>query len=179
MFSLPARSHGLPRQLGSFRWLTAVAYPSRSRLLFRGLCAVAVDATGWSPGPLARPRSMIWAVILANICGWPLIQLSIAWIITRLSPRHFMSSRRIDRVTDGEVDFYRRRLQVRRWKTMLPDGAWVGGGHVSPKKAGGSRCSLSLQVRRRDAKGGARALDHGGLLPGCSSFGIQSGYGRL
>jgi len=71
---------------------------------------------------------MRWAIILANVCGWPVIQLSIAWAITRLSPRRFMSSRSIDRVTKREADFYRRRLRVRQWKTMLPDGAgWVGG----------------------------------------------------
>jgi glycosyl-4,4'-diaponeurosporenoate acyltransferase len=71
---------------------------------------------------------MTWAVILANVCGWPLIQLSIAWGITRLSPRHFMRSSPIDRVTRNEAEFYRRHLHVRRWKIMLPDGAgWIGG----------------------------------------------------
>jgi glycosyl-4,4'-diaponeurosporenoate acyltransferase len=71
---------------------------------------------------------MTWAIILANVCSWPLIQLSIAWGITRLSPSRFMSSGPIDRVTRNEADFYRRYLHVRRWKTKLPDGArWIGG----------------------------------------------------
>jgi glycosyl-4,4'-diaponeurosporenoate acyltransferase len=71
---------------------------------------------------------MKWPIILANVCGWLLIQLSIAWGITRLSPQRFTKSGPIDRVTRSEVDFYHRWLRVRRWKAMLPDGArWVGG----------------------------------------------------
>jgi glycosyl-4,4'-diaponeurosporenoate acyltransferase len=71
---------------------------------------------------------MTWAVILANVCGWPIIQLSIAWGITRLPPRRFMSSSPIDRVSRSEAEFYRQTLRIRQWKAMLPDGAeWVGG----------------------------------------------------
>jgi glycosyl-4,4'-diaponeurosporenoate acyltransferase len=71
---------------------------------------------------------MKWAIILANVCGWPVIQLSIAWSITRLSPHYFMKSGPIDQVTGSEANFYRQRLGIRRWKRMLPDGAgWVGG----------------------------------------------------
>jgi len=71
---------------------------------------------------------MKWAMILANVLSWSLIQLSIAWGITRLSPQRFMKSGPIDRVTSSEADFYRRRLHVRQWKSMLPDGAgWMGG----------------------------------------------------
>jgi glycosyl-4,4'-diaponeurosporenoate acyltransferase len=71
---------------------------------------------------------MRWAILLANVCGWPIIQFSIAWGITRLPPGIFMSSGPISRVTQSEAEFYRRRLRVREWKTRLPDGAaWVGG----------------------------------------------------
>jgi glycosyl-4,4'-diaponeurosporenoate acyltransferase len=68
------------------------------------------------------------AIVLANLCGWPIIQLGVAWSITRLSPHRFMRSRAIDRIAKNEVEFYRRWLRVRKWKSMLPDGArWVCG----------------------------------------------------
>jgi glycosyl-4,4'-diaponeurosporenoate acyltransferase len=70
----------------------------------------------------------ILAIIAANVTGCPILQLAIAWAFTKMSPRRFARDYRIYGVQGWEVDLYRRRLLIRRWKRMLPDGAvWVGG----------------------------------------------------
>ena len=78
---------------------------------------------------------MRWAVILANVCGWPIIQLSIAWGITLLSPRRFVGSSPLDRVSKREEDFYREPSyppmedDAARWHSM-------GRRYISSKEAG-------------------------------------------
>ncbi|MGB8480483.1 MAG: hypothetical protein WCE63_16885 [Acidobacteriaceae bacterium] len=67
-------------------------------------------------------------LIVVNACGWLVLQLAIAWGMTRVSAKHFARDRRWTQVHSWEIDLYRRWLRVRRWKAMLPDGApWVGG----------------------------------------------------
>ena len=67
-------------------------------------------------------------LIAVNACGWLVLQLAIAWGMTRVSAHHFVRDGSWMRVRSWEVEFYRRWLRVRRWKAMLPDGAsWVGG----------------------------------------------------
>ncbi len=71
--------------------------------------------------------ALIWA---ANLLGWPLIHLAIGFIALRL-PSHLFARdswltapRRWER--DGRL--YRDRLAIRKWKSVLPDGApWLGG----------------------------------------------------
>jgi glycosyl-4,4'-diaponeurosporenoate acyltransferase len=71
---------------------------------------------------------MNWFIILANVCGWPILQLSIAWAITHVSPDRFVNTTAIGQVRSKEVQFYRQQLHIRQWKSRLPDGAmWVGG----------------------------------------------------
>jgi glycosyl-4,4'-diaponeurosporenoate acyltransferase len=117
---------------------------------------------------------MTWAVILANVCGWPILQLSIAWSITRLSPSRFMKSRLIDRVTRSEADFYRRWLCIRGWKTMLPDGAgWVGG--TFPRKKLQSRDAVYLSRFVAETRRGE--LAHWIMMACCPIFFIwNSGW---
>ena len=71
--------------------------------------------------------ALIWA---ANLIGWPLIHLAIGSVALRL-PQHLFAQdnwltapRRWER--GGRL--YRNWLAIRRWKSLLPDGAsWLGG----------------------------------------------------
>ncbi len=71
--------------------------------------------------------ALIWAV---NILGWPLIHLGTAFVAMRL-PAHLFAHDNwvtVPRRWERDGDFYRRGLAVRRWKSLLPDGApWLGG----------------------------------------------------
>ena len=71
--------------------------------------------------------ALIWS---ANILGWPVIHLCIAFVVLRLPPHLFArdswltTQRRWER--DGRI--YRDWLAIRRWKSLLPDAApWLGG----------------------------------------------------
>jgi glycosyl-4,4'-diaponeurosporenoate acyltransferase len=67
------------------------------------------------------------AVLAADFLGWPVLQLSIAWAMTRAPAAWFACDGGV-RVSAGEARFYQRVLRVRAWKNRLPDGAaWVGG----------------------------------------------------
>ena len=67
-------------------------------------------------------------LIAVNACGWLVLQLAIAWGMTRVSAHHFVRDGSWMRVRSWEIEIYRRWLRVRRWKAMLPDGTpWVGG----------------------------------------------------
>ncbi len=69
--------------------------------------------------------SVGWIVAL-NCAGWPLIQLGLAWLFTRMPERWFA---RQPRALPIEPWIYRHVFQVRRWKDRLPDAAgWFGGG---------------------------------------------------
>jgi glycosyl-4,4'-diaponeurosporenoate acyltransferase len=90
---------------------------------------------------------MKWSVFVANILGWPIIQLGIAWCMTRVSPYRFAKNGRIWRVAAEEALFYRGRLRICRWKSMLPDGAeWVGGKFPRKKLRGHDANYLSLFI---------------------------------
>ncbi|MGC9197515.1 MAG: hypothetical protein ACP5E5_01090 [Acidobacteriaceae bacterium] len=72
-------------------------------------------------------RGLIWA---GNLLGWPVIQLSGAWISQRLPTRLFEqdSWMTAPRRWESEGRIYREWLRIRRWKGLLPDGgAWFGG----------------------------------------------------
>lgn len=66
-------------------------------------------------------------LILINAASWLVLQLSIAWGVTRLSPGLFASDNLLYQLRGWETGFYRRWLCIRRWKRLLPDGGpWVG-----------------------------------------------------
>ncbi len=70
------------------------------------------------------PRA--WVVVL-NVAGWPLIQLTLAWLFTRMPSSWFRPGPGAGWEDAGR--WYERRLAIRRWKDRLPDGArWLGGG---------------------------------------------------
>lgn len=72
-------------------------------------------------------RAAIWAV---NILGWPVIHLATGFVVLRL-PAHLFAQDdwvTVPRRWEQDGHFYRRRLAVRKWKALLPDGApWLGG----------------------------------------------------
>jgi glycosyl-4,4'-diaponeurosporenoate acyltransferase len=70
------------------------------------------------------------AVWVANILGWPLIHMVIGFVAIRLPQELFAHDtwitvpRRWER--DGRL--YRKLFAIRKWKSLLPDGAaWLGG----------------------------------------------------
>ena len=69
----------------------------------------------------------IW---IANILGWPLIHLAVAWAALRLPSHLFAQDSWITapRQWEQKGRIYRDWLAIRRWKSLLPDGApWLGG----------------------------------------------------
>jgi glycosyl-4,4'-diaponeurosporenoate acyltransferase len=68
------------------------------------------------------------AVLVANIVGWPILQISIARASLWLPENYFASPHHLSRRQLLETNFYRRVLRIRKWKHLLPNGAsWVGG----------------------------------------------------
>lgn len=71
--------------------------------------------------------ALIWA---ANLLGWPLIHLAVASAALRLPQHLFAQDTWITapRPWEREGRLYRDWLMIRRWKSLLPDGAqWLGG----------------------------------------------------
>lgn len=95
------------------------------------------------------------ALIVANVLGWPLIQLSVARFFTRLPDRVFRGHARMETVYDAEMTFYSRVLRIRRWKNALPDGAsWVGGAFSKRRLESRDRAYVErfiLETRRGEA----------------------------
>lgn len=71
--------------------------------------------------------ALVWA---ANVLGWPAIHLSISGTFLRLPPKRFENDGWLTapRRWERHGRLYRDRFAIRRWKTLLPDGApWLGG----------------------------------------------------
>jgi glycosyl-4,4'-diaponeurosporenoate acyltransferase len=74
--------------------------------------------------PIAR-------IAVLNVAAWLVIQLGLAWSLTRLPARRFHPRSRLARLGRWERSgrCYEQWLGVKRWKDWLPDGAgWLGGG---------------------------------------------------
>jgi glycosyl-4,4'-diaponeurosporenoate acyltransferase len=70
----------------------------------------------------------VLTLIAVNAFGWLVLQLSIAAVATRIDSQNFSRDLFLYRTHSREIGFYRKWLQIRRWKGLLPDGApWVGG----------------------------------------------------
>lgn len=83
---------------------------------------------------MAIELPVVWIVIL-NAGGWALIQIGLAWAVTRLPAAWFPM-----RPSSGSLRIYEW-TRVRRWKDLMPDGAsWFVGGfpkaHLGGKDAG-------------------------------------------
>lgn len=85
-------------------------------------------------------------IIIANIVGWPVIQIAIAKAMLRVPAELFDhdSFFFVPREWEQDGALYRRYFAIRKWKSLLPDGAaWLGG--LSKKRLPG-RDSHSLRV---------------------------------
>lgn len=79
--------------------------------------------------------ALIWS---ANLLGWPLIHLAVACVALRLPPHFFAHDGWLTKRRRWELDgrLYRDWLAIRKWKSLLPDGApWLGG--FAKKKVSG------------------------------------------
>ena len=71
--------------------------------------------------------ALMWA---ANLLGWPLIHIAIGFVALRLPPHLFARDSWLTAPRPWERDgrLYRDWLAIRKWKSLLPDGApWLGG----------------------------------------------------
>ena len=74
--------------------------------------------------PIDLPVS--WIVAL-NVAGWPVIQLGLAWLFTRMPVVWFHPPDPYAWENGGK--FYERLWAIKQWKDRLPDAAgWFGGG---------------------------------------------------
>lgn len=65
-----------------------------------------------------------WVIVL-NVAGWPVIQIGLAWVFTRM-PAHWFNP---GLTSKWERNFYEQVLLIRLWKDHLPDAArWFAGG---------------------------------------------------
>jgi len=72
-------------------------------------------------------RALTWA---ANLLGWPLIHLAVAFVFLRLPPHLFACDSWLTALRRWELNgrLYRDWIAIRKWKSLLPDGApWLGG----------------------------------------------------
>jgi len=74
--------------------------------------------------PIELPAA--WVVVL-NVGGWLVLQLTLAWAFTRMPVEWFQPAP--PRAWENDGRFYERFVAIRRWKDLLPDGArWFAGG---------------------------------------------------
>ena len=82
--------------------------------------------------PIELPTT--WVVAL-NVAGWPVIQVSLAWMFTQCPSAWFRPPRSWKWERGGRA--YERVFAIKRWKDRLPDGArWFGGGFAKGHLAG-------------------------------------------
>jgi glycosyl-4,4'-diaponeurosporenoate acyltransferase len=91
--------------------------------------------------PIELPTG--WIVAL-NCAGWPLIQMGLAWLFTRMPAAWFKPSRPFA----AEEWLYRHLFQVGKWKDRLPDAAsWFSGGFAKRSLAAADPGYLSRFIR--------------------------------
>lgn len=71
--------------------------------------------------------ALIWA---ANVLGWPVIHMTIGFAVLRIPEQAFAHDTWLTATRSWERDgkIYRDWFAIRKWKSLLPDGApWLGG----------------------------------------------------
>lgn len=81
-----------------------------------------------------------WMIAL-NVLGWPIIQIGLAWLFTRLPLSCFHARAVWSWESDGRI--YEDRMRIKSWKYFLPDGAnWFKGGFAKASLASRDRAYL-------------------------------------
>ncbi len=96
--------------------------------------------------------ALIWA---ANLLGWPLIHLAVAFVALRLPPHLFAQDNWLTAPRQWERGGrpYRDWLAIRKWKSMLPDGApWLGGFSKSKVNFRDPSCLAQFLLETRRAE---------------------------
>ncbi len=96
--------------------------------------------------------ALIWA---ANLLGWPMIHLAIGVVALRLPPRLFVRDTWLTapRRWERHGRLYRDWLAIRKWKSLLPDGApWLGGFAKKKFSARDSSCLARFLLETRRAE---------------------------
>ena len=71
--------------------------------------------------------ALVWA---GNVLGWPILHIAIGFIVLRFPPQTFAADTWLTAPRAWEQDghAYRGWFAIRKWKSLLPDGApWLGG----------------------------------------------------
>ena len=92
---------------------------------------------------------VIWLVV-ANVLGWLVIHLGVAWLVTQFPDRIFRPDDWLYRSRTWESGgrFYEKTFRIRAWKDLLPDGAALfRKGFRKRRLKTGSREYLELFVR--------------------------------
>lgn len=98
---------------------------------------------------------MIGVVWAANLVGWPVIHLAIGYVALRIPPQNFASDTWLTAPRPWEQDghLYRDWLAIRKWKSLLPDGApWLGGFAKAklPKRKPTALAQFLIETRRAE-----------------------------
>ena len=77
-------------------------------------------------------NSLVW---VANILGWPMVHLAIGFVSVRLPSKLFVRDNWLtaERSWEANGRLYREWLGIRKWKSLLPDGAPLFGGFAKEK----------------------------------------------
>ena len=86
---------------------------------------------------MAIELSIGWMIAL-NVLGWPVLQIGLAWLFTRLPLSCFIARPVWSWEASGR--FYEDRMCIKSWKDLLPDGAnWFRGGFAKASLASRDR----------------------------------------
>lgn len=94
-------------------------------------------------------------VLIANILGWPVLQLGLAGIFLQLPLEWFENDIWLTapRPWERQGRFYRDRFAIRKWKPLLPDAApWFGGfpKKILPSRHGAHVARFLWETRRAE-----------------------------
>ncbi|MEG9438411.1 hypothetical protein JAO29_19885 [Edaphobacter sp. HDX4] len=96
--------------------------------------------------------ALIWA---ANVLGWPVIHMTIGFAVLRVPSQAFACDTWLTtpRSWEREGNMYRDWFAIRKWKSLLPDGApWLGG-HAKKKLLSRNLACISyflIETRRAE-----------------------------
>lgn len=98
-----------------------------------------------------------WQLVVVNVLAWLLIHLGVAWVGTRLPIALFRTDAWLYRIRPWERGgrLYERLFRVRRWKSLLPDGAALFAGGFRKGSLPGPRPEQLERFARETCRGEA------------------------